>query len=142
MESRDDDVGGESDILAWRTKSIIDTIRRNDNARTIMQELLQSNPENHVALDYLLCSDLLLKDMESFKQDYDSFCYQMENPPYDVKLYQEALMIYLAGTHASATEWMKYIKRTDIMERFKQYNQQRGDITFNDTYWYYFDKNN
>ena len=119
-----------------------DTIRRNDNARTIMQELLQSNPENHVALDYLLCSDLLLKDMESFKQDYDSFCYQMENPPYDVKLYQEALMIYLAGTHASATEWMKYIKRTDIMERFKQYNQQRGDITFNDTYWYYFDKNN
>ncbi len=120
----------------------MDTIRRNDNARTIMQELLQSNPENHVALDYLLCSDLLLKDMESFKQDYDSFCYQMENPPYNVKLYQEALMIYLAGTHASTTEWMKYIKRTDIMERFKQYNQQRGDITFNDTYWYYFDKNN
>ena len=119
-----------------------DTIRRNDNARIIMQELLQSNPENHVALDYLLCSDLLLKDMESFKQDYDRFYYKMENPPYNVKLYQEALMIYLAGTHASATEWMKYIKRTDIMERFKQYNQQRGDITFNDTYWYYFDKNN
>ncbi len=117
-----------------------DIIRTSDNGRLIMLELLQSNPDNRIAFDYLLCSDLLLKDMESFKQDYDQFCDKMKNPPYNVKLYQEALMIYLAGTHAPASEWMKYIKRNDIMARFKEYNEQRGDIRFKDTYWYYFDK--
>lgn len=117
-----------------------DTIRTSDNARIIMQELLKSNPDNHIALDYLLCSDLLLKDMESFKYDYDKFSPKIKATPYTVKLYQEALMIYLAGTHASAEEWEKYIYRTDILSRFRQYNQQRGSLAFKDTYWYYFDK--
>ena len=117
-----------------------DTLRLSDNARILLQELVESNPENRVALDYLLCSDLLLKDMESFKRDYDRFCHRMENPPYDVKLYQEALMIYLAGTNASPDEWMKYIHRKDVMEQFKAYNGQRGSSLFRGTYWYYFDK--
>ena len=117
-----------------------DTLRLTDNARVLLHELVESNAENRVALDYLLCSDLLLKDMESFKYDYDRFCFRMENPPFDVKLYQEALMIYLAGTKATPGEWMKYIHRNDVMERFKDYNRQRGSALFRDTYWYYFDK--
>lgn len=116
-----------------------DTIRKDDNTHVIMQELLESNPENHVALDYLLCSDLLLKDIETFKHDYDTY-YLRQGTQRNEKLYQEALMIYLAGTHASQTEWMKYIKRIDIMKRFQEYNQQRGSAVFADTYWYYFDK--
>ena len=119
--------------------NLTDTIRLSDNTYTIMQELLESNCENRIALDYLLCSSLLLKDMDTFKRDYDRFCYRMENPPYQTKLYQEALMIYLAGTHAPQTEWTKYIHRTDLLERFLQYNKQRGNATFADTYWYYFD---
>lgn len=116
-----------------------DTLRLGDNGYTIMQELLESNPENHIALDYLLCSDLLLKDMETFKHDYDTYYLKQKNPHYE-KLYQEALMIYLAGTNAPQEEWQKYIKRMDIMQRFEQYSQQRGSSAFADTYWYYFDK--
>lgn len=116
-----------------------DTLRLGDNGYTIMQELLESNPENHIALDYLLCSDLLLKDMDTFKHDYDTYYLKLKNPHYE-KLYQEALMIYLAGTNATQEEWQKYIKRMDIMQRFEQYNQQRGSSSFADTYWYYFDK--
>ena len=40
-----------------------DTLRNSDNAYVIMTELLRSNPRNLVALDYLLCSDLLLKQI-------------------------------------------------------------------------------
>lgn len=116
-----------------------DTLRLGDNGYTIMQELLESNPENHVALDYLLCSDLLLKDMETFKHDYDLYYLKQKSPRYE-KLYQEALMIYLAGTCASEGEWSKYIKRTDLLQRFRQYNLQRGSSAFADTYWYYFDR--
>lgn len=125
------------DKVAYTNKQ--DTLRLSDNGYVIMQELLESNPENHIALDYLLCSDLQLKDMDTFKHDYDTYYLKQKMPHYE-KVYQEALMIYLAGTHASPAEWQKYIKRTDILQRFQEYNQQRGSAAFADTYWYYFDK--
>jgi hypothetical protein len=55
-------------------------------------------------------------------------------------LYQEALCIWLAGTKASQEEWQRYIQRQDVIQRFMQYNNQRGNSRFRDTYWYYFDK--
>ena len=116
-----------------------DTLRLNDNCHTIMSELMESNPNNHIAINYMLCSDLLLKDMETFKHDYDAYYLKQQNVAYET-LYQEALAIYLAGTQAPAAEWAKYIKRQDVLQRFKQYNEQRGNPAFKDTYWYYFDK--
>lgn len=116
-----------------------DTLRLNDNCHTIMSELIESNPNNNIAINYMLCSDLLLKDMETFKHDYDAYYLKQQNVTYE-KLYQEALAIYLAGTKAPTAEWAKYIKRQDVLQRFKLYNEQRGNPAFKDTYWYYFDK--
>lgn len=116
-----------------------DTLRLNENCHTIMCELAESNPNNNIAIDYMLCSDLLLKDMETFKRDYDTYYLKQKNVSYE-RLYQEALMIYLAGTKAKPEEWAKYIKRQDVLQRFHQYNEERGNQAFSDTYWYYFDK--
>lgn len=116
-----------------------DTLRLNDNCHTIMSELMESNPNNNIAINYMLCSDLLLKDMETFKHDYDAYYLKQQNVAYET-LYQEALAIYLAGTQAPPAEWAKYIKRQDVLQRFKQYNEQRGNPAFKNTYWYYFDK--
>lgn len=116
-----------------------DTLRLNDNCHTIMSELMESNPNNYIAINYMLCSDLLLKDMETFKHDYDAYYLKQQNVAYET-LYQEALAIYLAGTQAPLAEWAKYIKRQDVLQRFKQYNDQRGNPAFKNTYWYYFDK--
>ena len=77
--------------------------------------------------------------METFKRDYDTYYLKQKNVSYE-RLYQEALMIYLAGTKAKPEEWAKYIKRRDILQRFYQYNEERGNQAFYDTYWYYFDK--
>ena len=114
-----------------------DTINVTDNAHFIMVQLLDHNPANIAALDYMLCSDLLLKDMDSFKRDYDRYCAQH---PRVKKLYQEALCIWLAGTQATEEQWKQYISMPDVARRFAQYNQQRGNPQFSDTYWYYFDK--
>jgi hypothetical protein len=46
----------------------------------------------------------------------------------------------MAGTKAKPEEWAKYIKRQDVLQRFHQYNEERGNQAFSDTYWYYFDK--
>ena len=116
-----------------------DTITITDNAHFLMMQLLDTNSDNIVALDYILCSTLLLKDITNFKRDYDRYCIETGKPRLKT-LYQEALCIWLAGTDAPQEEWEKYIQRADVLQRFRQYNQQRGNAVFNDTYWYYFDK--
>lgn len=114
-----------------------DTIALSDNAHFIMMQLLDSNPQNDVALDYILCSNLLLKDVENFKRDYDRYCAQR---PRLKRLYQEALCVWLAAHDAPQQDWQRYIRQPDVLQRFVQYNQQRGNARFRDTYWYYFDK--
>jgi hypothetical protein len=116
-----------------------DTITISDNAHFLMMQLLDTNPDNTIALDYILCSDLLLKDITNFKRDYDRYCIETGKPRLK-PLYQEALCIWLAGTNAPQEDWGKYIQRLDVLQRFQQYNEQRGNPTFKDTYWYYFDK--
>jgi hypothetical protein len=115
-----------------------DTIRLSDNLHMVMMELLDTNPDNTAALDYILCSTLLLKDMDNFKRDYDRYC-TATNRPRKKKLYQQALMIYLAGTKAPQEEWNKYIYDPTELQRFQEYSSHRGDPRFSDTYWYYFD---
>jgi len=114
-----------------------DTVAVSDNAHFIMMQLLDSNPHNEVALDYILCSTLLLKDIENFKRDYDRYC---SREPRIRKLYQEALCIWLAAKQAPEAQWQQYIKDPTVLQRFVQYNRQRGSTAFSDTYWYYFDK--
>ncbi|MBQ2131880.1 MAG: hypothetical protein II431_11125, partial [Prevotella sp.] len=56
-----------------------DTMQVSDNLHMIMMELLDSNPNNAIALQYMLCSDLLLKDIKNFKRDYDRYCMDTGN---------------------------------------------------------------
>ena len=116
-----------------------DTITISDNAHFLMMQLLDANPDNTIALDYILCSNLLLKDITNFKRDYDRYCIETGKPRLKT-LYQEALCIWLAGTNASQEEWGRYIQLGDVFQRFQQYNARRGDSSFKGTYWYYFDK--
>lgn len=130
----------KADIMRRRACSNAkDNIRLGDNARNIILELLESNPGNTVALDYLLCTDLLLKDMDTFKMDYDTYCMEKGNPRYR-DLYQQALMIYLAGTGAPQEEWDRYIVAGPQLQAFRAYSNRRGDPAFKNTYWYYFDR--
>ena len=116
-----------------------DTITVSDNAHFLMMQLLDANPDNAIALDYILCSTLLLKDIHNFKRDYDRYCMDTGSPRLK-RLYQEALCIWLAGSNAQQDEWQRYIKLQDVMQRFIEYNNQRGNPRFKDSYWYYFDK--
>ncbi len=116
-----------------------DTITTSDNAHFLMMQLLDANPDNTVALDYILCSTLLLKDITNFKRDYDRYCMETGKPRIKT-IYQEALCIWLAGTNAPQEAWMKYIQSEDVLRRFQQYNNQRGSQAFKGSYWYYFDK--
>ena len=113
-----------------------DSVSPNDNSHRIMTQLLRSNPENEVALDYMLCSLLLVKEIDNFKRDYDLFCSER---PRIKKLYQEALCIWLMSHRATQEEWQKYIKDEQVLRRLDDYIAEKGSPRFADTYWYYFD---
>ena len=113
-----------------------DSVSPNDNSHRIMTQLLRSNPKNEAALDYMLCSLLLVKEIENFKRDYDLFC--SENPRIK-KLYQEALCIWLINHQATEEEWAYYIRDEKVTERLNDYLSDKGSPRFADTYWYYFD---
>lgn len=115
-------------------------IRYSDNAHQILVELMRSNGKNIVALDYLLCSDLLLKDIATFRKDYDNFA--AGNPQVARRrLYQEAMCISLAAAKEEPDVFGKYVDY-DVFTKFVEYNNKRGDRSFKGTYWYFYDREN
>ena len=113
-----------------------DSISPNDNSHNIMTQLLRSNPGNEVALDYMLCSLLLVKEIDNFKRDYDLFCSERSRTK---RLYQEAMCIWLITHQATEEEWQKYVKDEEILKRLDEYIEDKTNPRFADTYWYYYD---
>lgn len=101
-----------------------DTLRLSDDCLTCMRELAESNPDNNIAINYLLCSDLQKQDLRTFKEDYDAYYLKQKHVLYDA-LYQEALAKYLSQENASPEEWRYYIKRDDIKKRYYHHNNKQ-----------------
>jgi hypothetical protein len=89
---------------------------------------------------------LLRKDILNFKKDYDTYCQDLGKPR-EKALYQEALLIYFAGSNSATQELTDYKIPQDMVDKFKEYTkiyvQSKGDRTmlterFEHTYWYYF----
>lgn len=104
--------------------------------------LLESNPANQMALDYLLCFDLLMKDLPAFLKDYEQ--YHTEAPD---RLYAEALLIHLYQKRATGNEIKAKGIHPAIIQEFNEYNrlhtQAQGNPSvlenrFGRTYWFYY----
>ena len=102
--------------------------------------LMEANPANQMARDYLLCFDLLMKDLSAFLKDYKRYHTGAPN-----RLYAEALLIHLYQKRATGSE----IKSTGItpviVQDFNEYNRlhTQGNSSalesrFGRTYWYYY----
>ena len=51
----------------------VDRLRADDNCRDVLTALLEANPLNRVALDYLLCTDIQVGDLSLLKEDYERY---------------------------------------------------------------------
>lgn len=119
----------------------VEVLHGMDQAQIALRVLLNSNPLNRMALDYLLCYDLLTKDLDSFVADYAP---ELTSS----RLYEEAMLIVLAARGGMNAE---NLGRYHISEaafsdfnRFVSIYQRDGgsgkNLTedFGKTYWYYF----
>ena len=118
-----------------------DVVHGMDQTRVILHVLLNSNPANKMALDYLLCLDLLGKDLDAFVEDYDPSLTGS-------RLYEEAMLIFLAAKGGMTEENLRHYRISPAtFERFNRfvagYKRDNGsgrNLTgeFGKSYWYYF----
>lgn len=118
-----------------------DIIHSAGNIRPVLKNLLRSNSANLMAYQYLLCFDLLVKDIGAFIEDYDG------NMP-SSRLYEEAALIYMAANDAVTPDnLLKYNISGSTWEDFNSYseaykaNEGKGQALqerFGKSYWFYY----
>ncbi len=107
-----------------------DHIHEANDARPVLLALLEANPDNVPARNFLLCHDLLRYDLEQFAEDYES-C------RIDARLYKEALIIWLGQNNVTSQKVIddygiddSYRKRMELFFRYPE--------NYRNTYWYYY----
>lgn len=118
-----------------------DLVHGMDQAQLVLRILLSSNATNKTALDYLLCYDLLTKDLDAFIADYDPSLTASH-------LYEEAMLIFLAAKggmtqenfvhyHISEATFNSFNRFVTIYKRDGG-NARNLTAEFGKSYWYYF----
>lgn len=108
---------------------------------SMLAYLVQENPSNHMALEYLLAWDLLDKNLNGFVHFCPFEGYTGGVP----RCYQEAFLLYYADTAQSLDDVPAFIDR-DVVTSFSIFMREHGGGTpsetlagrFGNTYWYYY----
>lgn len=125
----------ETDRLAVKNDCRDILVQHNDY-RTALANIACTASDGKKATDYLLCLDLLDKDLAHFRQDYDTFY----KGKYDVirvpSLYQEALLMTFDENTSPAGQLTAYgisRKTLDDCTEFLKGNES----LFRNSYWFY-----
>ena len=119
-------------------------IRKENNILEALELLVESNTDNLPAVNYLLSSYLINRDIFSFFKAYTAYCKEKTN--HVPKVYAEALMIYFTETN-TMDKVTEYGIHPEIIRSFNEYNllyeQSTGNLTFMfqkypNSYWPYY----
>jgi hypothetical protein len=107
-----------------------DFVHDSSNPRLILKALLEANPTNSLARQYLMCYDLMCYDLDGFMEEYAKDLPQ-------ARLYHEAVLIWLSRNERlnpeEVTRYGVELSQVDRMGRFG-----RNPNAFKNTYWYYY----
>ena len=118
------------DLQSKLAKEKTDIVYNANLFRPVLLGLLEANPANDLAHEYLLCYDLLTFDLEHFMEDY--------RPETDTAtLYHEAVLIWLDSQgQLSQENAAKYGVSSSTLNRLGRF--MRYPENYRNTYWYYF----
>jgi hypothetical protein len=123
-----------------------DLLKKGNEYIKTLRMLVDNHPENRMAVDYLLCYHLLIKDIPSFVKDFDKYyssCGNILLP----EVYQEGLLIRIASGESSYDSYKQFRFSPDIVKRMTEYtrryeeNNGKGNTLqkeFGTTYWFYY----
>ena len=122
-----------------------DTLRKPVDYLQSLNFIVDQNPANQIALDYLLCYHLLNKDLSSFQKVCRKHWKMIRQPL--SSLYSEALLILLFRENAPGKKVVEYgispEKLNDFIRYSNQYEKAKGHAdqiseTYRQSYWYYY----
>ena len=130
MPGRQDESVRAALAAARANLPVTDFVHQSENPRNVLLGLLEANPSNDVARQYLLCYDLMRYDLDSFMEDYMA-------KPVKGRLYQEAILIWLSqNDRLNGQEFARFGVDEATMERMNRFYQ--NPAAFKDTYWLYY----
>ena len=117
-----------------------DRIHPGSDAVSALQALMEANPGNLTARDYLLCHHILTKNITAFAEAYQP----VPNAP---RVYQEAILIHLAASNQiNPAKLSEYCIDPPVFEDFSRYtdiyirtsgNSHALEKDFRYSYWFY-----
>ncbi len=121
-------------------QSSVDTLRLSTQMQRSLRNLLDSHKTNLRALQYLLCLDLLYKDMISFAEDVEHYGLGTND-----RTFEEAMLVIMASRPEMVEKWHDNINAStynDFQAYNSLYEQSKGDpkmlkARFGQTFWYY-----
>ena len=125
------DAAAKAQIAEARARLTGKDFVHNSNApRSVLLGLLEADPGNRVARNYLLCFDLLRYDLDQFMGDYVP-------DMIPAHIYQEAVLIWLSlNGRLSEDQVARYGVPVSTVDRMNRFGQ-RPDA-YKDSYWYYY----
>jgi len=115
-----------------------DTLRLSFQYGNILRSTLDRLPKYRPTLEYLLCYDLLTKDLSSFRKDIEQY-----GITHSSKVYQEAMLILMSMHPELRDPWHDYIP-AEVYQEFCRFNEGMNKHRkaaqmqeFRHTYWYY-----
>ncbi len=115
----------------------------NEDKEFLFKQLFIHNPENKMALEYLLGLNLLNKDLNHFKENIQTGIKKRSYDKIPI-IYQQAL-VYLENVVGSNADFSEYIS-SEVREQYENFQKScsatvgnEGTIrrNFGNTYWYY-----
>jgi hypothetical protein len=111
-----------------------------------LRMLIVDHPGNRMAVDYLLCYDLLGKDLRSFMEDFWKY-FPRESLKVLPRVYQEAILMQVASGKYSRDDFPgagftpEYVRK--IADYTRKYSEANGNGAalqkdFGSTYWFYY----
>ncbi|MBW6501622.1 MAG: hypothetical protein K0B05_09540 [Bacteroidales bacterium] len=123
-----------------------DLLRKEGEYRLILELLIESNPGNRMAVDYLLCFDLLDRNLPAFVDNLVKY-YRSDARLSLPQVYQEGLLISIASGRNTPEDFNQYIFDPENIKRIAEYiriyDAHGGDgrfleKDFGNTYWFYY----
>ena len=106
-----------------------DYVYGNNLLRPVLTGLLDANPSNALAREYLLVYDLMTFDLDHFMEDYSP---ETDTAP----IFQEAVTVWLSMNEGlNAENAAKYGISTSMLNRLERFS--RYPDNYRNTYWYY-----
>ena len=107
-----------------------DMVHQLERPRELLLGLLEADPANAAARNYLLCYDMLTYDLDAFMQDFTP-------DMISARLYQEAVLLWLTlQGRLTPDEISRYGMDLSVSDRMNRFGM--NPAAFKNTYWYYY----